>query len=123
MPIELDEPVEQPELPAKQYPLLWLYNLQTHAPDPLAMQDGRLPDENPSRVGSCKIEALPMAADGSLLWSQPIVVSTDELYRMADEVPEVAAAFAAILAAVKPAKAWVDARQAAIAAAAEGGEA
>lgn len=117
MPIELDKPIEQPAVAAKQYPLLWLYNLTTHAPDPTAMQPGKLDGEADTRLGSVKIEALPMAADGSLLWSQPLVVSTDELYRMAAEVPEVAAAFDAILKSVKPAKAWVEARQTAIAAA------
>ena len=117
MPIELDTPVTRPATAEKTYPLLWLYQLRTLAPDPLQTQPGVLNGEDATRVGRVVMEAVPMAADGELLWSEPIIADTDELYRMAAEVPEVATAFDSILASLKPAKAWIDARAAAIAAA------
>ena len=52
-----------------------------------------------------------MAEDRELLYSATMELKTDELYRAMTEVPELAQAFAAILAAVKPLKAWIDAQQ------------
>jgi hypothetical protein len=116
MPIQLpDADVRTtPPIAEKVYPLLWLYNLVTVAPSPTDMQPSPVDGEQDSRVGSIRIEALPMSEDGSLLPAGKITVATAELYRLIDEVPEVALAFDAVLAAVLPAKKWVDARQARI---------
>lgn len=116
-PVVLDTPSEKPAVESKTFPLLWMYTLNIQCPSSTSTQPGRIDGEDPVRVGVVSLEAMPMAMDGEQLWSDLFRVETDELYRMLGEVPEVETAVNAILAAIKPAQAWVEARKAAIAAA------
>ena len=93
-----DEPIVAPPAPQKVYPIVWIRNLQIQAHDPTG-------------EGKLYLEIVPMAEDRELLYSGTIEVKTDTLYQAMSEVPELAQAFAAILAAVKPTKAWIDAQQ------------
>lgn len=92
-----DEPIVAPPQPQKTFPIVWIRNLQIQAHDP-------------GNEGSLYLEIVPMAADRELLYSGTIELKTAELYRAMTEVPELAQAFGAILAAVKPLKAWIDAQ-------------
>ena len=92
-----DEPIVAPPAPQKVFPIVWIRNLQIQAHDP--MGEGKL-----------YLEIIPMAEDRELLYSGTIEIKSDTLYQAMQEVPELAQAFAAILAAVKPTKAWIDAQ-------------
>jgi hypothetical protein len=92
-----DEPIVAPPTPQKTYPIVWIRNLQINAHDP-------------NSEGQLYLEIVPMAADRELLYSGTIELKTDTLYQAMSEVPELAQAFGAILAAVKPLKAWIDAQ-------------
>lgn len=94
MPLPLPEPVTRPAIEAKEYPFVWLYNVIIHAP-------------GPAHEARVQVEVLPMAADGDLLWSAMDTIKSEEFMRAIAEVPEVAAAYQATLAAVLPMKAWV----------------
>lgn len=95
----LDTPVTSEPVAPKTFPIAWIYNLAIKAHDP-------------NSEGSLFLEILPMSADGGLYWKDgPIQITTDELYLAMTQVPELAASFAAILAAVKPTQAWVEARR------------
>jgi hypothetical protein len=98
MPLELPEPVTRPEVPAKEYPFMWLYNVHIHAP-------------GPQHEATSRTEVIPMAADGDLLWSAAFTIETSEFMLALAEVPELAAAYEATLAAILPVKAWIEARQ------------
>ena len=93
-----DEPIVAPPQPPKAYPIVWIRNLQIQA-------------HNPSGEGHLYLEIVPMAEDRELLYSATMELKTDELYRAMSEVPELAQAFGAILVAVKPLKAWIEAQQ------------
>jgi hypothetical protein len=99
MALPLPEPVTRPETPAKEYPFVWLYNVHIHAP-------------GPSQEATSRTEVIPMAADGDLLWSAAFTIETDEFMLALTEVPELAAAYAATLAAVLPVKVWAEKRKA-----------
>ena len=92
-----DEPIVAPPQPPKVYPIVWIRNLQIQAHDPTG-------------EGKLYLEIIPMAEDRELLYSRTIEIKTDTLYQAMQEVPELAQAFGAILAAVKPLKAWIDAQ-------------
>jgi hypothetical protein len=92
-----DEPIVAPPQPPKVFPIVWIRNLQINAHDP-------------SGEGQLYLEIVPMSQDRELLYSGTIELTTGELYRAMNEVPELAQAFGAILAAVKPLKAWIDAQ-------------
>ena len=93
-----DEPIVAPPTPPKVFPIVWIRNLQIQA-------------HNPGAEGNLYLEIVPMSEDRELLYSATQELRTDELYRAMTEVPELAQAFGAILAAVKPLKAWIDAQQ------------
>ena len=93
-----DQPIVAPPKEPKVYPIVWIRNLQIQAHDP--MGEGKL-----------YLEIVPMAEDRELLYSGTIEIKTDTLYQAMNEVPELAQAFGAILAAVKPLKAWIDAQK------------
>ncbi|MFO0452105.1 MAG: hypothetical protein ACK52I_26215 [Pseudomonadota bacterium] len=92
-----DEPIVAPPTPQKTYPIVWIRNLQINAHDP-------------NSEGQLYLEIVPMSQDRELLYSGTIELKTAELYRAMQEVPELANAFGAILAAVKPTQAWIDAQ-------------
>jgi hypothetical protein len=95
MPLLLDEPVNVPAAPAKTFSILWIRSLQITAPDP-------------NGEGSLYLETLPMSTSKELFWGNgPSELRVNELYRAMQEVPELASAFAAILQAVGPVKAWI----------------
>jgi hypothetical protein len=93
-----DEPVIAPPKEPKAYPIVWIRNLQINAHDP-------------NGEGQLYLEIFPMAEDRELLYSGTIELKTVELYRAMNEVPELAQAFGAILAAVKPLKTWLESQQ------------
>ena len=93
-----DEPIVAPPQPPKVYPIVWIRNLQIQAHDPTG-------------EGKLYLEIIPMAEDRELLYSGTIEIKSDTLYQAMQAVPELAQAFGAILAAVKPLKAWIDAQK------------
>lgn len=99
MPIPHPNPVQIPATEAKTFPHVWLYNIGVHAP---AIDRG-----------SIRIETLPCNMDTGEIASgdymQPL--QTDKLWQAAGEVPEVAAAMGAIIAAVGPLAAWIKAQE------------
>ena len=92
-----DEPIVAPPTHPKVFPIVWIRNLQINAHDP-------------NSEGQLYLEIVPMSADRELLYTGTIELKTAELYRAMVEVPELAQAFGAILGAVKPLKAWIDAQ-------------
>lgn len=96
MPITNPNPVSVPAVEAKTYPHLWLYNTIVHAPS--------------TTSGRILIETLPYNADTQEIGSgsDMVAISTDQLWKAVSEVPEVAAAMQAILAAVVPLRTWID---------------
>jgi hypothetical protein len=98
MPLFLDDPVVVPASPEKEFPIAWIRSLQIIAHDPNA-------------EGAISLEILPMSVDRELHFPSVINLKTDTLYAAMSEVPELQTAFAAILAAVKPLQAWVEANQ------------
>lgn len=95
----LDDPVTSQPVAEKTFPIAWIYNLTIKAHDP-------------NSEGSLFVEILPMSADKELYWKDgPNAIATNELYRAMSQVPELAAAFESILAAVKPTQAWIEARK------------
>lgn len=94
-----DEPVAAPAVPEKTFPIIWIRNLQIQAHDPNA-------------EGHLYLELLPMAVDRELYWGNgSIQIKTDHLYQAMNKVPEVAAAFDAILNCIKPLQAWIASQQ------------
>lgn len=93
-----DEPIVAPPTPQKTYPIVWIRNLQINAHDP-------------NGEGQLYLEIVPMSTEKELLYSGTIELKTGELYRAMAEVPELAQAFGAILAAVKPLQNWIDTQQ------------
>lgn len=110
MPISAPQTVTKPAEPEKQFPYLWITSLVVTAPGPSVTQDG-LPGEDPVTSGRMAVDLIPMAADGSLLTTEKRSVTSDEFYRAASEVPELATAFASVLAAMPAVIAWVSARE------------
>ena len=99
MPIPNPNPLVIPPTEAKSYPDLWIYGISVHAPA--------------IATGSIRIETLPAnMATGEIAsgdYMQPL--QTDKLWQAAAEVPEVAAAMGAIIAAVGPLAAWIKAQE------------
>lgn len=96
MPLSLDETVVTQPVESKEYPFVWIYNLIIHAPSP---------------TGSARllIEYYPMAADGDLYVAGGIrKIETSNFFECAQQVPEVAAAYTAVLASIAPAKTWIE---------------
>lgn len=97
--IQLDEPVTVPQVAARTYPLMWLRSLHVST----------IPSDTVTGGGSIEMTIAPMAADGTgdILSDSPQVISTDRLWQAINEVPQVAQAVAANLAAAVPLKAWL----------------
>lgn len=94
----LQTPITVPPTPEKTFGIVWIYNLTIRAHDP-------------NGEGAIVVEIYPMSNDKELLTAGgPKVIETNELYRAMSEVPELAAAFDAILEAVNPTQAWIAAQ-------------
>jgi len=96
MQITASTPTEQPARAAKTYGDLWIRSIVIRTPD-----DG---------TGHVKLETRAYDYADSEFGPNAESITTDKLWQATQEVPEVAAAFAAILAAVEPLRTWVDAQ-------------
>lgn len=103
MPIELpllpaEETIEVPAVDAKSFDASWLANVQVVTPY--------------RGVGTVYVEAKPMSSTtGDIHPSISWEIRTDRLWDAVEEVPEVAQAMGAILAAFGPLKAWLAAQE------------
>ena len=95
MPITNETPVVIPSTAEKSFPHQWIYNLSCHCPS--------------ISQGTISIELIPYNADTSEFGpsSGLEVVTTYSLWEAISEVPEVAAAFTAVIDSVEPLRAWV----------------
>ena len=100
MPIANETPLVLPPTPGEAFPHLWLYGITVLAPT--------------VSTGAITIDALPFNADTGRMASGDHVqrIQTDQLWLAAQQVPEVGAAIAAIVAAFDPLKAWIAAKEA-----------
>ena len=98
MPITNETPVVIPSTAEKSFPHQWIYNLSCHCPS--------------NTQGRISIELIPYNADTSEFGpsSGVEVVTTDALWEAINEVPEVAAAFTAVIDSVEPLRTWIKER-------------
>ena len=89
-------PIETPAVAAKVYDKLHLYSLVAMHP---TASDGQI-----------TVELLPATADGELATGDKVQRMSCPLYPALNEVPELAAAFAAVLAAIPATQAWLAAQ-------------
>lgn len=89
-------PIETPAVAAKVYDKLHLYSLNAIHPT--------------TDSGSITVELLPATADGELATGDKVQRMSCPLYPALNEVPELAAAFAAVLAAIPATQAWLAAQ-------------
>ena len=90
-------PIETPAVAAKVYDKLHLYSLVAMHPT--------------ADSGSITVELLPATADGELATGDNVQRMSCPLYPALNEVPELAAAFAAVIAAIPATQAWLAAEQ------------
>ncbi len=90
-------PIETPAVAAKVYDKLHLYSLSAIQPT--------------GDSGSITVELLPATADGELVSGDKVQRLSCPLYPAINEVPELAAAFAAVIAAIPATQAWLAAEQ------------
>ena len=90
-------PIETPAVAAKVYDKLHLYSLTAIQPT--------------GDSGSITVELLPATADGELATGDKVQRVSCPLYPALNEVPELAAAFAAVIAAIPATQAWLAAEQ------------
>jgi hypothetical protein len=89
-------PIETPAVAAKTYDKLHLYSLTAIQPT--------------GDSGSITVELLPATADGELASGDRVQRMSCPLYPAINEVPELAAAFAAVIAAIPATQAWLAAQ-------------
>ena len=89
-------PIETPAVAAKVFDKLHLYTLTAIQPT--------------SDSGSITVELLPATADGELASGDKVQRMSCPLYPAINEVPELAAAFAAVIAAIPATQAWLAAQ-------------
>jgi hypothetical protein len=89
-------PIETPAVAAKVYDKLHLYTLTAIQPT--------------GDSGSITVELLPATADGELASGDNVQRMSCPLYPALNEVPELAAAFAAVVAAIPATQAWLAAQ-------------
>ena len=92
-------PIEVPAVAAKIYDRLHVYSLSAIQPTA------------DSGSGSISVELLPATADGELATGDKVQRISVPLYPAINEVPELAAAFTAVLAAIPAVIAWQAAEQ------------
>jgi hypothetical protein len=98
MPIIPEQPIVVPPVPGETYTEQWIYNLVVHSP---AINSGRV------QIQLLPFDpTVPKIGPGELLEN----IETDRLWDAVAEVPEVAAAMQAVLAAVEPLRAWIAAQ-------------
>ena len=90
-------PIETPAVAAKVYDKLHLYSLTAIQPT--------------SDSGSITVELLPSTSAGELATGDNVQRMSCPLYPALNEVPELAAAFAAVIAAIPATQAWLAAEQ------------
>jgi hypothetical protein len=90
-------PIETPAVAAKVYDKLHLYSLTAIQPT--------------GDSGSITVELLPATADGELASGDRVQRMSCPLYPAITEVPELAAAFAAVISAIPATQAWLAAEQ------------
>lgn len=91
-------PIEVPAVAAKVYDKLHPYSLNVMHP-------------TPTDSGSITVELLPATDSGELATGDKVQRMSCPLYPALNEVPELAAAFAAVLAAIPATQAWLAAQQ------------
>ena len=96
-------PLTTEPIPAKVFDKLHVYSLSAIQP---TGDDG-----NGSGSGSITVELLPATADGELASGDKVQRMSCPLYPAINEVPELAAAFAAVIAAIPATQAWLAAEQ------------
>ena len=89
-------PIETPAVAAKVYDKLHLYSLVA---------------VHPADSGSITVELLPSTSAGELASGDNVQRMSCPLYPALNEVPELAAAFAAVVAAIPAVQAWLAAEQ------------
>lgn len=89
-------PITSEPLPAKVFDKLHVYSLSAIQPT--------------ADSGSITVELLPATADGELATGDRVQRISCPLYPAMSEVPELAAAFAAVLAAIPATMAWLAAQ-------------
>ena len=89
-------PIETPAVAAKVYDKLHLYSLSAIQPT--------------GDSGSITVELLPATADGELASGDRVQRMSCPLYPAITEVPELAAAFQAVIAAIPAVQAWLAAQ-------------
>jgi hypothetical protein len=96
MSLPLPNPVVIPSTHEKVFDTSWIYTIQVIAP---SVDSGRV----------C-IEVLPFNGETGEIAPSAYLrrIETDKLMSAIDEVPEVAEAFQAILAAIEPLEAWIE---------------
>jgi hypothetical protein len=87
-------PLTTEPIPAKVFDKLHVYSLSAIQPT----QDS----------GSLTVELLPCTSEGELATGDKIQRLTTSLYPAIQEVPELASAFAAVLAAIPATQAWLN---------------
>ena len=90
-------PITTEAVAAKVYDKLHLYSLTAIQPT--------------GDSGSITVELLPATADGELASGDRVQRMSCPLYPAINEVPELAAAFAAVIAAITATQAWLAAKQ------------
>ena len=90
-------PIEVPAVAAKVYDRLHVYSLSAIQPT--------------ADSGSITVELLPATADGELATGDKVQRISVSLYPALNEVPELAAAFAAVLSAIPAVITWQAAEQ------------
>ena len=90
-------PIETPAVAAKVYDRLHVYSLSAIQPT--------------ADSGSITVELLPATADGELTTGDNVQRISVPLYPAINEVPELAAAFAAVLSAIPAVITWQAAEQ------------
>jgi hypothetical protein len=103
MPITNETPVVIPSTAEKLFPHQWIYNLSCNCPS--------------TSKGLISIELIPYNADNSEFGpsSGAELITTDALWEAIEQVPEVAAAFTAVINSVEPLRTWVKNRAIALA--------
>ena len=90
-------PIQTEPVPAKVFDKLHLYSLNAMHPT--------------GDSGTITVELLPATADGELASGDRVQRMSCPLYPALNEVPELAAAFAAVLAAIPATQQWLAAQQ------------
>lgn len=98
MPITPEQPIVVPPQAGVTFDQQWIYNLVVHSP---TVDSGRV-----------LIELLPFSASEHAIGSSQHleVIQTDQFWKAAAEVPEVAAAMQAVINCVGPLRNWVKAQ-------------